>query len=93
MAELTNHICRPQTLQGAIVPLSWDKAHHAKSFGIYTEQGSDVLIEQGSVAKVQGHLHNLVRVSGMVCLGPDGQEFIRIEHVENYAALPSFLRD
>jgi len=91
MAVPNYHICRPQTLQGAIVPISWDETHQAKSFGIFTEQGQDIVIEPQSMGKVRAYLHSLVKISGMVCEGPDGQEILHVEHVEN-APITAFLR-
>ena len=89
MSTATYLMCRPQTLQGAIVPLSWDQAHQAKSFGIFTEQGEDITIEPHSTTKVQAFLHSWVKISGMVCVDQDGQEIMKVEFVEN-ATQPLF---
>lgn len=82
------HICRHQTLQGAIIPLAWGNGHTGKSFGIYTDQGEEIIIEPSSLAKIRGHLHHPVKISGVVCQASDGQEFVRIEHIENTLPFP-----
>ena len=91
MAASTYHICRPQTLQGAIIPISWDETHQAKSFELFTDQGEEVVIEPQSMPKVRRYLHSLVTITGTVCEGLDGQELIHVEHVEN-APITAFWR-
>ncbi|MEI8347334.1 MAG: hypothetical protein WCG27_07700 [Pseudomonadota bacterium] len=79
-----------RTLEGVILPITWNRYNQAKDFSIFTEEGDDILIDSYSAAsmkKIKGNLNSRVEVQGQIYDTDMGDKIIRVCKVKKIKGL------
>jgi hypothetical protein len=76
------------TLEGVILPVTWNRQNQAQGFSIFTEDGDDILIDSISgMKKIRDNLNARVKVEGHLYDTDMGEKVIRISKVKKIRGL------